>query len=543
MTSTRLGSVPVHRVRRFGVIAAALALVAAACGGNGDGGATPTTAAGDAATTTTAPAPSPTQPPTEVTSGGVLRYAYYLAPSRFDPHRSTIGQDTRLFMPVYDRLIHYAESGALVPGLATEWSFSDDGLTMTMKLRQGVTFHDGAPFNAEAAKANIERGKTVEGSSVIADLRNIESVTVVDEFTIELTLSGVDAVLPALLSTRAGAMVSPTAFDNDDLDFFPVGAGAYKVIEHSVGDFIVYERNSSYWDASYGGPDRIEVKILSDETTRLNALRAGEADIAFITGTQIPEAERAGLIVDSRPTLTYQVMYLNRGKAGLDNALIRQAFQHAIDRDAYVRVVLNGAGIPNIQPFPPGYFAYNEDYPNDYYPYDPARARELLAEAGVENLELELLVPSVRDRIVAAELMQQWFADIGVTLSLRQFESSQAGDIFFAREEGNAMQSQWGGRIDPQMTLDLQHRPDAFLNAGDHTTERYMELSAAAKTELDPEKRRLILLEMVAEITEQATTLIVASDYIVHAFGPNVNNFGIFAAGGELTFYKIGLTD
>jgi dUTPase len=93
------------------------------------------------------------------------------------------------------------------------------------------------------------------------------------------------------------------------------------------------------------------------------------------------------------------------------------------------------------------------------------------------------------------------------------------------------------------MTLDLQHRPDAFLNAGDHTTERYMELSAAAKTELDPEKRRLILLEMVAEITEQATTLIVASDYIVHAFGPNVNNFGIFAAGGELTFYKIGLTD
>ncbi len=543
MTLTRMGAVSVRRVRRIAVLTTALALVAAACGGSNDGGgATPTTAAGGA-TSSTAPAPSPTQPPTEVTSGGVLRYAYALSPSRFDPHRSTIGQDTRLFMPVYDRLVHYEESGALVGGLATEWSFSDDGLTMTMKLRQGVTFHDGAPFNAEAAKANIERGQTVEGSSVVADLRNIESVAVVDEFTIALTLSSVDAVLPAILATRAGAQVSPAAFDNEDLDFFPVGAGPYRVTEHIIGDTIVYERNRDHWDASYGGPDRIEVKIFADETTRLNALRAGEVDVALLTGVQIAEAERAGLIVDSRPTLSYQVMFINRGKAGLDNHLIRQAFQHAIDRDAFVRVVLNGAGIPNVQPFPPGYFAYNEDYPSDYYPYDPARARELLAEAGAENLELELLVPALTVFITGSELLQQWFADIGVTLTLRQFESSQAGDIFFAREEGNAMQAQWGGRIDPQMTLDLQHRPDAFLNAGDHTTERYMELSAAAKIELDPEKRRLILLEMVAEVVEQATTLIAASDYMVHGLSPKVNNFGIFAAGGEITFYKIGVTD
>jgi peptide/nickel transport system substrate-binding protein len=522
---------------------AAFALMVAACGGGDNDGSSSGGDTSGPTAPTTAPAPSPTLAPTEITSGGTLRYAYYLAPSRFDPHRSTIGQDTRLFMPVYDRLIHYEESGALVPGLATDWTFSEDGLTLTLSLRDNVVFHDGTPFNAEAAKANLERGKTVEGSSVLADLRNIESVSVVDDLTISLQLTSVDAVLPALLSTRAGAIVSPAAFDNEDLDFAPVGAGPYRVTEYRVGDLIIYERFTDHWDPNYGGPDRIEVRILTDETTRLNALRAGEVDIAFITGTQMPEAERAGLTVDSRPTLTYQVMYLNRGKAGLDNPLIRRAFQHAIDRDAYVRVVLNGAGIPNIQPFPPGYFAYNEDFPNNFYEYNPQKARDLLAEAGVENLELELLVPSVRDRIVAGELMQQWFADIGVTLNIRQFESSQAGDIFFAREEGNAMQSQWGGRIDPQMTLDLQHRPEAFLNAGDHTTERYMELSELAKVELDPEARRQILLQMVAEITEQATTLIVASDYIVHAFSDRVNNFGLYAAGGELTFHKIGVTE
>lgn len=532
------------RNRKVGVSTIAVfALTLAACGGgasdgSSDGGDIPGTIA-----PTTAPAPSPTLAPSDVTSGGTLRYAYYLAPSRFDPHRSTIGQDTRLFMPVYDRLIHYEESGVLVPGLATEWSFSDDGLSLTLKLRTNVVFHDGTPFNAEAAKENLDRGKSVEGSSVIADLRNVESVVVEDEFTVRLQLANVDAVLPALLSSRAGAIVSPAAFENEDLDFAPVGAGPYRVTEYRVGDLIIYERFADHWDKNFGGPDRIEVRILADETTRLNALRAGEVDVAFITGTQVPEAERAGLNVDSRPTLTYQVMYLNRGKAGLDNPLIRRAFQHAVDRDAYVRVVLNGAGIPNIQPFPPGYFAYNDEFPNDYYEYNPQKARDLLAEAGVENLELELLVPSVRDRIVASELMQQWFADIGVTLTIRQFESSQAGDIFFAREEGNAMQSQWGGRIDPQMTLDLQHRPDAFLNAGDHTTERYMELSELAKVQLDPEARQQILLQMVAEITEQATTLIVASDYIVHAFSDKVNNFGLFAAGGELTFYKIGLID
>ena len=89
---------------------------------------------------------------------------------------------------VYDRLVHYDSSGALIPGLATDWTFSEDGLTLTLNLREGVTFHDGTPFNAEAVKANIERGKTVEGSSVVTDLADISEVVVVDDHTVDLKL-------------------------------------------------------------------------------------------------------------------------------------------------------------------------------------------------------------------------------------------------------------------------------------------------------------------------------------------------------------------
>jgi peptide/nickel transport system substrate-binding protein len=526
--------------RRWWALAIALTLLAAACGDGDD--AAPTEA--------DAPAAEPpangtdeaeAEPEAAAESGGTLRYAYYIGPSRFDPHRSTVGQDIRLFAPVYDRLVHYDRTGDFIGGLATEWEFSDDGLALELALREGVVFHDGEPFDAEAVRANIERGKTLEGSSVASDLADIDSVEVVDEHRVVLRLTQPSAVLPGLLSSRAGAMVSPGAFDNEDLDFMPVGAGPYRVSEHRVDDMIVYERFADHWDDAYGGPDRIEVRVLGDEATRLNALRSGEVDVAFLTGSQVPDAEAAGFTVDARPTLTYQVVYLNRAQAEFDNQLVRQAMHHAIDREAFVEVVLQGAGLPAVQPFPEGYFAHNPDFPADHYEYDPDRARELLAEAGVpDGFQFEMLVPAVTDRIVAAEVIQQMLGTVGITPVIRQIEPVQAGDIFFAQEDGDGMMSQWGGRADPQITMDLQFTADGFLNAGDHTTDRFEELSAQAKAALDPDERAAILHEMVAEAVDQAFTLILAHDFIVHGYHDGVQGYELLA-GGEMDFRSMAV--
>src|SRR5690606_12811646 len=126
--------------------------------------------------------------------------------------------------PAYDRLTELTPDGEVIPMLAESWEFTDDDTVLRLDLRQDVVFHDGEPFNAEAVKANIERGQTLETSAVKPDLASIEEVVVVDDYTVELHLSSPGSSLPALLSDRAGMMISPGAFDNPDIDLMPVGA-------------------------------------------------------------------------------------------------------------------------------------------------------------------------------------------------------------------------------------------------------------------------------------------------------------------------------
>ena len=466
-------------------------------------------------------------------SGGTLRYAYPIGPSRFDAPRSTVGQDIRIFTMVYDRLVHYDSSGALIPGLATDWTFSDDGMTLTLNLREGVTFHDGTEFNAEAVKANIERGKTVEGSSVVADLADISEVVVVDDYTVDLKLTQPSSVLPGLLSSRAGVMISPAAFETD-LDFNPVGAGPYKVVEYRPDDVIIFEKYEDYWDDTYGGPDRVEWRIIADETTRLNALKAGEVDMALIVGSQMEDAENSGLTVDSRPVLSYQVLYLDRSVEPLAKQEVRQAMAHAVDREAFVDAVLGGAGAPSVQDFPEGYFAHNDDYPGDYYEYDPELAKQMLADAGYpDGFSLEVLVPALSTFELGAQVLQQMLAEVGITLTFTRIEAAQAGDLMFAQDQGDAMIAQFGGRSDPQISMDLQYTADGFLNSGDNTTEKYTELSAEAKAALDPDERQDLLQQMSGEVADQAFTLILAHDYAVNAYTDAVDGFNLLA-GGEM---------
>jgi peptide/nickel transport system substrate-binding protein len=519
--------------KRAAAVAVGLALVAAACGGSDDGDSSDGGASNDSTGVVTSDAGGGGDDgASEVVAGGTLRYGDAVGPSRFDPHRSTIGQDIRFFAPVYDRLVHQEADGTFIPGLATEWSFSDDGMALTMNLREGVTFHDGAPFNAEAVKANIERGQTVEGSSISGDLADIESVEVVDEYTVTMNLTQPNSILPGLFSHRAGSMVSPTAFENSDLDLAPVGAGMYRVTEYRVDDLIVYERYEDYWDDTVAGPDRIELRILPDETTRMNALRSGEVDLAILRGTQISEAESAGFNVTAGPALTYLVLYINRDRAEFDDPLVRQAVNHAIDRQAIVDTVLNGAGDAAVQPFPEGYFAYNEDYPGDYYTYDPERARELLAEAGLENgFEFEMLATALDTYVLAAEAVQAMLAEVGITANIRQVEPAQTADIFYAQQEGDALMSQWGGRPDPQMTLDLQFSSTGFSNPGRQTTDLFEEINTEAKAAIDPDERNALLQDAVAEVVDQAFQAPIAHDYGVFGYSDDVQNFEVLITG------------
>ena len=184
------------------------------------------------------------------TPSGTLRYGAANIVTRFDPHRSSSGYDQNWLAPVYERLIWQSTEVELEPGLATEWGFVDD-LTFEMTLREGVTFTDGTPFDADAVKANIERAKTVEGSGVIAYLASVETVEVVDATHVRFLLNKPDATLPMQFATRPGMMMSPAFMEDPDVDIAAVGTGPFVLTEYLVGDRAIFERNPDHWNPDY----------------------------------------------------------------------------------------------------------------------------------------------------------------------------------------------------------------------------------------------------------------------------------------------------
>jgi peptide/nickel transport system substrate-binding protein len=309
-----------------------------------------------------------------------FRFAYSVGPTSFDPSKASSSFDNVALFLTYDRLVHLTPEGEGVPGLAESWEFSEDGNTLTMTLREGVKFHDGAEFTAEVAKANLERNKA--GTSV-GDLGPIDSVAVVDPMTIALTCGKPCGHIPLVLSDRAGVMVSPNAMSDPGLDLKPVGAGMYKVVDYQKDAKITYERNEDYWDPDAVGAARFELVILPDNVAAFNAIQSAQVDSGIIVPTQVGEAESAGLVITEGPTLAVYHLQLNRSKPFLGDKRVRRAISMAIDREALLEGIALGQGEVSVQHFPEGYWANNPEIGPDYIPYDVEGAKALLKEAGV----------------------------------------------------------------------------------------------------------------------------------------------------------------
>ena len=491
----------------------AVATLAAACGGSDDTADSDTSATagpdsvaaetdgttdGTSGDTTTDSSGDDTSTPAE---GGTFRGAYYVGVSRFDPHKATSSFDNTLLFITYDRLVHQAPDASAVPGLAESWEFSEDGSSITFSLRDGVTFHDGEVFDAEAVKANIERGQTVEGSAVVSELSVIESVEVVDDLTVRFDLSGPAASLPLILSDRPGAMVSPAAFDNPDLDTAPVGAGMFTVSNYDEGASVTYQAYPDYWDPEAVNVDTIEMQIQADSSTRLNAARTGQIDWTFVDQNQVADAEAAGLTLLPTLTLSSQHLQLNRSREFFADARVRQAVNHAIDRESIVEALLFGQGEASWQIFPDGYFANSPDAAT--YPYDPDRARELLEEAGyADGFSFEVITSAIPARVQVAEAIQGQLAQVGITMSISQVPGAQIADVFYAQEQYDAMWASWGGRPDPSQTLALLYGADGFANPGDQTTPE-MEEAIAATLQVGTEEERTESLQAAVDVAQE----------------------------------------
>ncbi|MCI2416408.1 ABC transporter substrate-binding protein [Saccharopolyspora sp. K220] len=471
---------PAHRKRFAAATLAGLLTVTAACGGIN------TEATGSASGG----------------AGSTFRFAYTVGPSRYDPHRASSSFDNATLFPVYDRLVHLTTMAEPVPGLATGWHYADDGKRLVLELRPGVRFHDGTPFDAAAAKANLDRARTLEGSTVASELRSVTRVDVLGPLSVELVLSAPDSSLVGALSDRAGMMVSPAAFDDPQLDLRPVGAGPYQIVSYSPNDRVVLRRSPGYWDPAAQLVETMVIVIQSDQTTRMNALRAGEVDAALLQGNQVAEARQYDLGVVGDVTLAFYHLQLNRTRSEFDDVRVRRALNHAIDREAIIAGVLFGNGAPAVQPFPPGYYANDPELP-DLYPYDPRKARQLLAEAGLPGgFEFEAIVPSTDPGVAVA--LQEQLAEVGVRMNIGEAASSEAADLFYGRQQGDAMVAPWGGRADPIQTLGLLYGSKGFSNPGGHTLPQLEQLIGQVRQTIDPAARAELFHRIGGIVVDQA---------------------------------------
>lgn len=343
-----------------------------------------------------------------------------------DPHFSVGTGEWPMTGPVYEGLLSFPDgvvtSENLEPGLATEWNVAEDGLTWTFKLRDGVQWHhDHGEFTAEDVKFSIERVLDPEVASPFANsLSVIESVTIVDPYTVEIKTKQVEPSLPSLLvNNQAGQIVSKHAVESGvDLRTQPIGTGPFMVQEYRPRESVTMVRNEAYW----GGTPTVEqviVLFMSDDSTRELALRSGDVHAIALPARQdsTDRMREAGMVVDLTAPANMFVLHFNLKHAPLDDIRVRKALAGAIDRNLMVRFLGKDVAIPEVSPLPSGYLGHTSDVPTT--PYDPEKSKALLEEAGYgDGLNLTMAISNSDIYLPPMQVIQEMWKQIGVNLEL-----------------------------------------------------------------------------------------------------------------------------
>ncbi|GHD51953.1 peptide ABC transporter substrate-binding protein [Thalassobaculum fulvum] len=389
-------------------------------------------------------------------SAETLRIGLADDPDVLDPDQSRTFVGRIVYTALCDKLVDIDPDLNFVPQLATAWEWSDGGKTLTMKLRDGVTFHDGEKFDAAAVKANIERSKTLPESRRKSEVKSIDTVDVVDPLTVRFNLKAPDATLLATLSDRAGMMVSPKAAAEAGagLGAKLVCSGPFKFVERVQQDRIVLEKFPAHWNAANIHFDQVIYRTIPDSTVRLANLQAGDLDML----ERLSPPDIATVKADSKLQvvdvvgLGYQGITINnnngeRSKTPLgQDPRVRKALELSIDRAALNQVVFDGAHLPGNQFVSPQSQFYNQAIPVPAR--DVAKAKALLKEAGAEGFSFEMQFPNNPDMTRAAQVIQAMAAEAGFDVKLRATEfatmlKEQSAGNYQATEVG------WSGRVDP----------------------------------------------------------------------------------------------
>ena len=391
------------------------------------------------------------------TQAQILRIGLAEDPDVLDPTLARTFVGRIVFAALCDKLFDIDEKLNIVPQLATGYEWSPDSKALTLKIRPGVTFHDGEKLDAAAVKYNIERHKTMAGSNRRGELALVAGVDVVDPGTVRLNLSSPFAPLLAQLADRAGMMVSPKAAqaDGDKFGAKPVCSGPFRFAERVAQDRIVLERYPNYWNKGEIHVDKVVYLPIVDTTVRLANLKSGQLDfIERMAASDVPALKTDARFKISKITeIGYQGITINVGKSDLaqKNPLgkdprIREAFELALDREGIVQVAMDGEAAVGNQWVAPdnAFYAKNVPIPKR----DVARAKALLREAGVPNPSFTLMTPTNTDQQKVAQVVQAMVKEAGFDVKIQSTEFATSLDMA-DKGQYDAYVLAWSGRADP----------------------------------------------------------------------------------------------
>ena len=446
-----------------------------------------------------------------------------------------------VFSQMCEKLYEIDAQLRIHPQLAAELpQISDAGRTVTIKLRPNVKFNDGTPMDADSVKFSLDRHREMKGSNRRSELAPVAAVEVADRLTVRLRLKAPFSPLLAQLTDRAGMPVSPAAVKKlgDKFGTAPVCVGPWQFVERVAQDRIVVERSSHYFDPGQAKFERIVFRIMPDDNVRLANLRSGDVDVMHqVTPTDATALKKEGRFQVSNVTgLGYQGVTINlRNKTGktqppgdlgtplANDPRVREAFDLSIDREALNQVAWDGLFTPGCTPIPPisVFFDKSRKCPAR----DVARARKLLAEAGLPNghsFEM-VIVNNPRERRVG-EIVQQMAREAGFNISLRPQEFASA---LKDSDDGKfqAFLIGWSGRVDPDGNIHHNQTCKGALNATHACDERVDALLNKAREVSDVDQRRALYREAIDMFTARRNIVYIYHPNYLLAYAKNLKGY------------------
>ena len=451
-------------------------------------------------------------------------------PDSLDPWQSAASDTEAIMHNVFEGLCLYDENGEIIPGLAERWDISEDGLTYTFHLRQGVTFHNGDAFDSADVLYSYNNFAGLDGNEAVSsDYEIVESVEAPDEYTFVVHLTEPSA---SFLSVNIDSIL-PEGYDDQAAN--PVGTGPFKFVEYTPSQRIVLEKNEDYYEESrMAQVDRVEFYIMTDSAAVISALQSGTLDIASVSADDAAVLEGQFDIYNS-PQNMVQIFAMNNSVAPFDDVRVRQAINYAIDKDQIIDSVFGGYATKLYTNFSPVMGVYYNEELEGSYDTDVEKAKELLKEAGYEDgFTFTITAPAnYQAHIDTAQIIAQQLQQVGITANIETMEWATWLEDVYGNAQYEATIVGLTGKLDPDAVLG-RFKTTYPKNFFKFSNEEYDQLITSALTEQD-EQTRIDDYKRCQEIlTEQAAAAFISDPNLVVACRKDLKGY---------TFYPVTFHD